>query len=130
MNITWSDAGKGPVDLTLANVQHLAIEAGFVFDVDEAQPLNKRANLQKLFDRFNVNSLTAFRHKFFTYELNPQTNKETSSSRPVWTSKELLNKNTNIGTDCFIQTTSRQASRPRHSPLPRHHLSLHIYRLL
>lgn len=46
MNITWSDAGKGPVDLTLANVQHLAIEAGFVFDVDEAQPLNKRANLQ------------------------------------------------------------------------------------
>jgi len=46
MEITWADSGKGPVDLTLANVQHLAIKAGFVFDVDGAQPFSKRANLQ------------------------------------------------------------------------------------
>jgi hypothetical protein len=145
MNITWADAGKGPVDLTLANVHHLAVEAGFVFDVDATQPLSKRANLQskqdakckthfpsldnqipfshflvgnvfilippslfiflspaELFDRFNVNSLTAFKQKFFTYQLDPHINKDTSSSRPVWTSKELLNKNTGAGTDHYI----------------------------
>ena len=46
MNITWADSGKGPVPLGLAAVQHLAIDAGFVFAVDESQPLSKCANLQ------------------------------------------------------------------------------------
>jgi hypothetical protein len=44
-SITWDDSGKG-YEITLADAQHLAIEAGFVFAVDESQPLSKRANLQ------------------------------------------------------------------------------------
>ena len=46
MDITWQDSGKGPIDLPLASVHHLAIQAGFVFDIDDSQPLSKRANLQ------------------------------------------------------------------------------------
>ena len=46
MEVNWEDSGKGPVDLTLAQAQHLAVQGGFVFNADFAQPISKRANLQ------------------------------------------------------------------------------------
>jgi len=46
MAITWNVSGQGPVDLTLADAQHLAIEAGFIFPGTEGAPPSKRANLQ------------------------------------------------------------------------------------
>lgn len=122
MEITWEDSGKGPINLTLAQAQHLAVQGGFVFNADSAQPISKRANLQsklyfepishylhhdygpsnkktpsrtltssqnfaEMFDHFGVNSLTAFRQKFSTYELNP-TVKDKTSSKPVWGSQQ------------------------------------------
>lgn len=54
MTVTWGDSGKGPVEITLLDAQHLAVEAGFVFTVDETAPLSKRANLQS--KRFHIKS--------------------------------------------------------------------------
>jgi hypothetical protein len=45
-SISWEDSGKGERELTLADAQKLAVEAGFVFYEDSAIPFNKNANLQ------------------------------------------------------------------------------------
>ena len=44
--ITWEQAGRGPLPLSLVDAQHLALAAGFVFPgAAEDLPLARRANL-------------------------------------------------------------------------------------
>ena len=45
-----------------------------------------------MFDHFGVNSLTAFRQKFSTYQLNPSTKDNAAFSRPVWGSQQRNNE--------------------------------------
>ena len=47
-SISWEGSGKGPIDLSLSDAHELAIQAGFVFNTDTAQPPSKRANLQSI----------------------------------------------------------------------------------
>lgn len=81
--IRWSDSGKGPEmrrELTLDDARQLAIQAGFVYTDDESRPIEKRANLQAMFDFCGVTSLSSFRQKFYHSALDPTTDKRHSSA--------------------------------------------------
>ncbi|KAL4448080.1 hypothetical protein ABPG75_005299 [Micractinium tetrahymenae] len=74
MVLTWAASGKGECPISLEDAQHLALDAGFEFQgATEAMPLARRADLQAMFEHFGVNSLSAFRRKFWAYELRPHT---------------------------------------------------------
>jgi len=54
MGVTFADSGQGRRDLTLRDVQELALECGYRKDVDDSLPLNRKADLASFFDHYGV----------------------------------------------------------------------------
>jgi hypothetical protein len=44
--LCWEHSGKGPVPMSLEDVQCLAMQAGFVFPGSEGLPMARQANMQ------------------------------------------------------------------------------------
>jgi hypothetical protein len=115
--IEWTDSGKGPLteplgrDLTLDDARHLAVQAGFVYSSsDENRPLEKRANLQAMFDLFGVNSLTSFRQKFYNSPLNPNrsvSKRLESNESEKWT-KIVKNSSGGANDEMYVGQIQRQ----------------------
>ncbi|KAI3438448.1 hypothetical protein D9Q98_000878 [Chlorella vulgaris] len=64
----WQDSGCGAqCSMSLQDAEQLAVDAGFTFKGDDST----RADLQTMFEHFDVNSLSSFRRLFSTHQLRP-----------------------------------------------------------
>mmetsp|Transcript_5420 Transcript_5420/g.7327 ORF Transcript_5420/g.7327 Transcript_5420/m.7327 type:complete len:210 (-) Transcript_5420:155-784(-) len=70
--LSFDQSGQGEFEMTLADVQNLAINLGYVkASVPASKPLAARATMGPFFDQYGVKAFSTFKQKFFQEPLVP-----------------------------------------------------------
>ena len=77
IDFSMSGQGQGSMgSMGLPAWQQLAVSNGFVKSTDESKPLAQRADMQGMFKKFNVTSLSSFKQLFYSTKLTKSGHKE------------------------------------------------------
>jgi hypothetical protein len=72
MGLSWEQSGKGEVPMTLADVQEIALQLGYVKEgVAATKPLGARVTMGPFFDQYGVKAFSNFKKKFYAEPLVP-----------------------------------------------------------
>jgi hypothetical protein len=70
--LSFEQSGQGELPITLAHVQSLALDLGYVkAGVDPTKPLGARVDMKAFFDAYAVKAFSTWKHKFCTEPLLP-----------------------------------------------------------
>lgn len=70
--LSFEQSGQGELPITLAHVQTLALDLGYVkAGADPTKPLGARVDMKTFFDAYAVKAFSTWKHKFCTEPLLP-----------------------------------------------------------